>query len=63
MDRAMHFTIIAGAHHVVHDLAQKEWGDFLRPIERALKGHEPAVTAPPAAANALQAWEYDKRAS
>jgi len=56
--RSLAFTIIAAAHHVMHELAKQKWGEFLKPVYEALERQEPAISGPTAAAEALNDWEY-----
>lgn len=58
IDRSDQFTILAGAHHALHELSRTDWGTCLRPVFDALDGPEPAVAAPVAALEALNNWEY-----
>ena len=57
IDRTSHFSIIAGAHHALHEMSENEWGASLKPVYEALHSSEPGASAPVAAAKALDAWE------
>ncbi|NQV25443.1 MAG: HEAT repeat domain-containing protein [Rhodopirellula sp.] len=57
IDRAIHFTIVEGAHHVLYEFSRTEWGASLRPVYDALGQEEPAIKGPVAASQALQQWK------
>ncbi len=57
IDRTQHFSIVSGAHHVLHAMCKTSWGASLRPVYEALDSPEPSVTAPAEALKALEALE------
>ena len=56
--RAADYKIIPGARHVTHECTKTPWGGFLRPVYEALNSSPARESAPVAAQEALQDWEY-----
>ena len=58
--RSKEYTIVGGARHVMHELSKTDWGGFLRPVYEDLNSSVARESAPCAAHNALQEWEYSE---
>jgi HEAT repeat protein len=56
IDGAARHTILDAANHVLHAFARRSSEPIFEPVLAALKGPEPAVSAPLAAENALIKW-------
>ncbi len=56
--RSIDYSIVAGARHVMHEYVKTGWGGFLRPVYDALNSSHARESAPVAAEQALQGWEY-----
>jgi HEAT repeat protein len=56
IERADSAWMREGAHHVLHDLAQGEFTDVLRPVLSALEGVDPSVEVPFVAKAALKSY-------
>lgn len=55
MRRARSLDFCKGAHHVLHDLKTKGYGEIVEPVLKSLETSQPEVTAPVAAYEALVA--------
>jgi HEAT repeat protein len=63
IDRARDHTILDGALHVLRGLSRRGAEPLLKPLTSAIRGPEPAVHVPPAAATALSVWRQDTHAA